>query len=264
MTPLETAKQQPHQFPGIRTGLPLSAPFDWLRRGADDLKAGGFASLFYGMCFAFAGLLLFLAFRHAVQLVTAVTAGFMLLGPFLALGLYELSRRRETGEPLSLIATLAVWKRNIGCFGIYSLILIVIYLVWARASLVIFALFYQGGMPTLASFMTQILKFDNIEFLLAYLVVGAFFAALVFAFSVVSIPMMLERNQDTVTAMLASFLALVRNLPMMLIWAALIVLLTLIGIATGFLGLIVTMPLVGHATWHAYRALIEPPAAVLP
>jgi uncharacterized membrane protein len=73
--------------------------------------------------------------------------------------------------------------------------------------------------------------------------------------------MMLERNQDTITAMLASFLALVRNLPMMLIWAALIVLLTVIGIATGFLGLIITMPLVGHATWHAYRALIEPPQA---
>jgi uncharacterized membrane protein len=123
-----------------------------------------------------------------------------------------------------------------------------------------FALFYQGGMPTLASFMTQILMFDNIEFLLAYLVVGGFFAALVFAFSVVSIPMMLERNQDTITAMLASFLALVRNLPMMLIWAALIAMLTVIGIATGFLGLIVTMPLVGHATWHAYRALIEAPA----
>ncbi|MDP2822282.1 MAG: DUF2189 domain-containing protein [Sulfuritalea sp.] len=255
---METPQEQHNPFPVIRSGLPLSAPFDWLRRGADDLKAGGFASLFYGLCFAAAGLLLFLAFRHAVQMVAAVTTGFMLLGPFLALGLYELSRRRETGEPLSLAATLAVWKRNFGCFGIYSLILIVIYLVWARASLVIFALFYQGGMPTPGSFMTQILKFDNIEFLIAYLAVGGIFAGLVFAISVVSIPMLLERNKDTVTAMLASFLALVRNLPAMLIWAALIVLLTVAGIALGFVGLIVTMPLVGHATWHAYRALIEP------
>lgn len=255
---MEAPQQQHPPFPVIRSGLPLSAPFEWLRRGADDLRASGFASLFYGLCFSAGGFLLFLAFRHAVQLVTAVTAGFMLLGPFLALGLYELSRRRETGEALSLAATLAVWKRNIGCFGIYSLILIVIYLVWARASLVIFALFYQGGMPTLGSFMTQILKFDNIEFLLAYLAVGGFFAGLVFAFSVVSIPMMLERNRDTVTAMLASFLALTRNLPVMLVWGALITLLTALGIALGFVGLIVTMPLVGHATWHAYRALIEP------
>ncbi len=255
---MEAPRQQHPPFPVIRSGLPLSAPFEWLRRGAGDFKAGGIASLFYGLCFAAGGLLLFLAFRHAVQLVTAVTAGFMLLGPFLALGLYELSRRREAGEPLSLAATLAVWKRNIGCFGIYSLILIVIYLVWARASLVIFALFYQGGMPTLGSFMTQILKFDNIEFLLAYLAVGGFFAGLVFAFSVVSIPMMLERNRDTVTAMLASFLALTRNLPVMLVWGALITLLTALGIGLGVVGLIVTMPLVGHATWHAHRALIEP------
>ena len=255
---METPQEQHRPFPVIRTGLPLSAPCDWLRRGADDLRAGGFASLFYGICFAAGGFLLFLAFRHAVQLVTAVTAGFMLVGPFLALGLYELSRRRETGEALSLSATLTVWKRNFGCFGIYSLILIVIYLIWARASLVIFALFYQGGMPTLGSFMAQFLKFDNIEFLLAYLAVGGFFAILVFALSAVSIPMLLERNEDTVTAMLASVLALVRNLPMMLIWGALVILLTALGIALAFVGLIVTMPLVGHATWHAYRALIEP------
>lgn len=236
----------------------MSAPLDWLRRGADDLKACGFASLFYGLCFAAVGGLLLLAFRHAVQLVTAVTTGFMLVGPFFAIGLYELSRRREAGAAPRLEPTLAVWRRNLAAIGIYSLILIVIYLVWARASLVMFALFYQGGMPTLESFMVQILKFDNIEFLIAYLLVGGFFAGLVFAFSAVSIPLMLDRNQDTVTAMLASFLALVRNLPAMLVWAALIVLLTAIGIGTGFVGLIVTMPLVGHATWHAYRALIEP------
>ncbi len=244
----------------VRGGLPLSAPLDWLRHGADDLKACGFASLFYGLCFAATGALLLLAVRHAVHLVTAVTTGFMLVGPFFAIGLYELSRRRETGEPLTLMPTLAAWRRNLAAIGIYSLILIVLYLLWARASLVMFALFYQGGMPSMESFIAQITKFDNLEFMLAYLAVGGIFAALVFAFSVVSIPMMLDRNQDTVTAMLASFLALVRNLPMMLVWAALIALLTAIGIATAFVGLVVTMPLVGHATWHAYRALIEPRA----
>jgi uncharacterized membrane protein len=121
--------QQP-PFPVVRSGLPLSAPFDWLRRGAADLRTCGFASLFYGLCFAGTGILLLLAFRHAVQLVTAVTTGFMLVGPFFAIGLYELSRRREAGEALDLAATLAVWRRNLAAIGIYSLILIVLYLVW--------------------------------------------------------------------------------------------------------------------------------------
>ncbi|MCF8177635.1 MAG: DUF2189 domain-containing protein [Sulfuritalea sp.] len=254
----ETTDENQRPFPVIRTGLPLSAPFEWLRRGADDLKACGVASIFYGASFAIAGALLWLSFRHAVEMVTAVTTGFMLVGPFFAIGFYELSRRRETGEPLQLKPTLAVWRVNMPCMGIYSLILIVLYLIWARASLVMFALFYEGGMPTLKSFIAQISKFDNIEFLIAYLAVGGIFASLVFAFSVVSIPMMLDRGQDTITAMIASFLALVRNLPVMLVWGALIVLLTVLGFALGFAGLILTMPLVGHATWHAYRALIEP------
>ena len=108
----------------VRTGLPLSAPLEWLRRGADDLRHCGLASLFYGFCFACAGGLLWLAFRHAVQLVTAVTTGFMLVGPFFAIGLYELSRRREAGEAPELLPTLTVWRRNLAGMGIFSLILI--------------------------------------------------------------------------------------------------------------------------------------------
>ena len=254
----DAQQEAQHPFPVVRGGLPPLAPLRWLAAGWDDFRACGGASLFYGVCFALAGLMLLLAFRHAVQLVTAVTTGFMLVGPFFALGLYELSRRRERGEAIELGPTLLVWRRNLASLGIYSLILIVLYLVWARASLVVFAIFYQGGMPTLETFIEQIAKFDNIEFLVAYVLIGGFFATLVFAFSVVSIPTMLDRDQDTVTAMLASFLALVRNVPAMLVWGALIVAMVAIGIATAFLGLIVTMPVVGHATWHAYRALIEP------
>jgi uncharacterized membrane protein len=252
------AESKARPFPTIRSGLAPTAPFDWLRRGLDDFKASPRASLFYGLCFAAVGVLLLQAFRHAVQLVSAVTTGFMLVGPFIAMGLYELSRRRERGETLTLAPTLDVWRRNLSAIGTYSLILIVIYLVWARASLVVFAVFYQGGMPTMESFITQLTQFDNIEFLIAYLIIGSFFAVLVFAFSVVSIPLMLDRDQDTVTAMLASFLALVRNIPTMIVWGALIVSLVLLGLATAFIGLVFTMPLVGHATWHAYRALIEP------
>lgn len=250
-------ENETNRFPVIRSGLPLSAPFEWLRLGWDDLRASGLASLFYGFCFAVGGLFFFLAFRHAVQLLTALTTGFMLIGPFLAIGLYEISRRRELGEKPSLKDTLAVWRCNLSGNGIYSLILVIFYLVWARASMVAFALFYQGGMPTVENFITQILEFDNLEFLLVYLAIGGFFAILVFALSVVSIPMMLDHNEDTITAMLASAIAFIRNLPVMLVWAALIGVLGLIGVATAFIGHIVLMPLIGHATWHAYRALIQ-------
>lgn len=245
-------------FPSVRAGLPATAPFDWLRQGFADLKACGTASLFYGLCFAAMGVLMIAAFRQAVHLLTAVTTGFMLVGPFFAIGLYELSRRREAGEAVRLGPSLSAWKRNLNAIGIYSLILIVLYLVWARASLVVFALFYAGGMPSIEGFLAEVGKFDNLEFLLAYLAVGGLFAGLVFASSVVSIPLMLDRQQDAVTAVLASVLAVVRNLPVLLVWAALIVALVVLGIATAFLGLVLTGPLVGHATWHAYRALIEP------
>ncbi|MBI5860892.1 MAG: DUF2189 domain-containing protein [Rhodocyclales bacterium] len=254
---METQNQDKH-FPVIRSGLPLSAPFEWLRLGWGDLKASGFPSLFYGLCFAAGGLLFFLVFRHAVQLLTALTTGFMLAGPFLAIGLYEISRQHEYGKRPSLKETLVIWRRNLSSNSLYSLILVVLYLLWARASLVAFALFYQGGMPSVESFIAQIMKFDNIDFLLVYLAIGGMFAGLVFALSVVSIPMMLDHNEDTVTAMLASFLAFVRNFPVILVWGALIAALGLIGIATAFVGHIVLMPLIGHATWHAYRALIEP------
>lgn len=245
-------------FPEIRGGLPITAPFAWVRAGFEDFRNAGLASLFYGACFAAMGGLFLLAFNHAVQLVTAVTTGFMLVGPFFAIGLYELSRQRERGETPRLLPTLLIWRRNLSCMSVYSLILIVVYLVWARASLVVFAVFYQGGMPSIESFIEQITKFDNIEFMIAYLVIGGLFATLVFAFSVVSIPTMLDRDQDSITAMIASFLALVRNIPAMVVWALLIVALVAVGIATAFVGLVVTVPVVGHATWHAYRAVIKP------
>ena len=122
----------------------------------------------------------------------------------------------------------------------------------------IFALFYTGEMPSLAGFVAQIVSMQNLDFLAAYFGVGLIFAFVAFAASVVSIPLMLDRNQDAVSSMIASFAALLRNPGAMLVWALLIVSLTLIGFLTFHVGLVVMMPLIGHATWHAYRDLVEP------
>ncbi len=244
-------------FPTVRE-VSLAAPFRWIARGAADLLACPGPSLFYGLCFAAMGVLTVLMFLHAYEYIAALASGFLLVGPLFAMGLYELSRRHERGERCALGPTLTVWRRNISNIGVFAVVLGVVLLVWARASMVVFALFYTEEMPTLDSLIEQILTLRNLEFLGAYVGVGLVFATIAFAASVVSVPLMLDRNQDAITSMLASFGALLNNPGPMLVWAALIVVLTAVGFATLNIGFVVLMPIIGHATWHAYRDLIEP------
>jgi uncharacterized membrane protein len=233
------------------------APFTWLAKGAADLRDCPVPALFYGACFALMGYVIHWVFDRAYEYTFAFAGGFMLVGPYVAIGLYDIARRRELGEPCRLAPTLTAWRANVGAIGVYAMILTVILLVWARASLVTVALFYSGGMPTIHGFIEQITNLENIDFIAAYMVEGGLFATLVFCTSAVSIPLMLHRRQDAVTAVIASFLAGARNPVAMLLWGLLIVALALFGFATAFVGLIVTMPLVGLATWHAYRELVS-------
>jgi uncharacterized membrane protein len=234
------------------------AAFVWLGRGAQDMQACPVASLFYGFCFAAMGLLISSVFERAYQYTSALTSGFLLLGPFLAMGLYELSRRRERGDGCRFVSSLTIWRRNAPNIGVFALVLTVVFLVWARASLVMFALFYTNEIPNLSGFLNQLMRLENIEFVAVYIGVGFVFAALVFAVSVVAIPMMLDRKADAVTSMFTSVAAVAHNPAALLVWAIMIVLLTLVGFLTFHIGLIFLMPMIGHGTWHAYRALIEP------
>jgi uncharacterized membrane protein len=242
-------------FPPLRT-VSLSAPFRWLALGWADLRRAPAASITYGAIFAMMGWLIALVFRHAYELVSAMAAGFLLLGPFLATGLYDISRRLQDAQRVRFADTLTAWRANLGAFSLFSLVLTIIMLVWARASLVTFALFFSGGMPTLKSFLDQLLSIEHLDFLLTYFAVGALFAAIVFAVSVVSVPMMLDRGTDTIVAALTSVRALFTNPLPLLVWALLIVVVIGVGFATFFVGLVVAVPLIGHATWHAYRALV--------
>lgn len=254
----QPAEKPPAPFPRVRGGLAATTPLRWLSRGFADFRSCPTASMFYGCVFAAMGFVASVVLARYYHYLAALVCGFLLLGPFLAIGLYEVSRRRASGGGCALRPTLAAWRPNAGNIGVFSLVLTVIFLVWARASLVTFALFYDADMPTLRGFLTQVLSLDNAEFLAAYAAVMAIFGALTFAVSVVSVPLMLDRNQDSVTAMIASFLALARNLPAMLVWGSIILALTAIGFATLYIGLIFTAPLLGHGTWHAYQDLLEP------
>lgn len=247
--------KNPTPFPKIRR-VSMGASLRWIAVGWRDFGRAPLASAFYGAAFALMGWLIYVVFRHAYEYTSALTAGFLLVGPFLATGLYDISRRLARGEAVALRPTLTAWRDNVGAFSLFALVLTVILLVWARASLVTFALFFSTGMPTLTGFLSRVLSLEHLDFVLTYLAVGLVFATIVFAVSVVSVPMMLDRGTDTIVAALTSARALADNPAPLLLWAALIVTLIGIGFATLFVGLVVTAPVVGHATWHAYRDLV--------
>ncbi|MDP2103240.1 MAG: DUF2189 domain-containing protein [Methylotenera sp.] len=253
---LESTESASSAFPVIRDVKP-SAIINWLHLGLADTRRAGFSSLFYGAFFAAAGWLMHFVFSEAYGLFAGLTTGFLLLGPFLAMGLYDLSRQMELGEQPRLIPSLIAWRPNILNVGIFSGVLVVILLIWARASLVIFALFFEGGLPTFNDVMLSVITFKQPTFTIMYFFVGGLFAAIVFAISVVAVPLMADRKTDAITAAIASIFACLRNPLTMLFWGFCIVVLVGFGFATSFLGLIITMPVVGHATWHAYRDVVE-------
>jgi uncharacterized membrane protein len=242
-------------FPDVRE-ITFGHPLTWLGNGWRDFLAHPLPSAFYGVCFALMGWLIAFTFRNAYQYVSALVTGFFLVGPFFAIGLYDLSRRRQRGEPPRLGVTLDAWRSNVGAIGMFALVLGVILLVWARASLVVFALFYTHEMPSVEGFLAQMLSLDNLEFLVAYFCVGGFFAVLVFAISVVSVPMMMDRDTDGIVAVLTSLKAFGSNLPAMLLWGLIIAVVIGAGFALWFVGLVVAVPVIGHGAWHAYRDIV--------
>ena len=253
----ERARSSRAPFPVVRK-VPFGAPLRWLALGARDFRARPLPCLFYGVCFAAMGWLLAVLLRPAPGTMMALTAGFLLVGPFMAMGLYEVARRREAGLPCDLFATTLVWRRNLANVAILGIGLEIVMALWARSSMMVIAVFFPRRMPSVAVLLDEIARGQELGFLVTWLGVGALFATLVFAFTVIAIPLMLDRGTDAITAMLASVLAFGRNVAPLLLWASAIVSLTVLGFATFFVGLIVTVPWVGLATWHAYRALVEP------
>jgi uncharacterized membrane protein len=190
-----------------------------------------------------------------------LTAGFFLMGPFICTGIYELSRQRERGEPLSLIKSWTAWFRNWKSIAFFAAMLTFFMVVWARVSVVLFALFAAHDYPTLQSILSQIVSERNLEFLLVWLGVGFVFASLVFAVSVVSVPLLLDRGTDTLEAVFASARALWANPMACLVWGLLIVALIGTSLFVFMPLLVITAPWVGHATWRAYKGLVAQPEA---
>lgn len=236
--------------------LSYGQPLQWLWLGFKDFLRHPGIGLFYGICFMGMGWLLMQVYEHAPAYTLALSAGFLLTGPFLCMGLYQVSMRLERGERPDLGDSLTAWDTRMGQMAIFGGVLLILELIWARAALVIFAVSFEG-MPDLSSSLTKLLTPENIGFIVTYLSVGAVFAGLIYAVSVVSIPMMLDQHVDAITAGLTSLRLVLTQTGVMLLWGALITLLVVLAMLPWFAGLLIVGPVVGHASWHAYRASVD-------
>lgn len=235
------------------------AALAWLAAGWRDLTVKPLPSLVYGLAIflisvaVVAGLYLL----ELDYILFPALAGFMVVGPVLAIGLYEKSRRIAAGEPVRLTRMFFVKPRSGSQILFTGLLLCLLMLLWMRAAVIIYALFFGlRPFPGLDHIAQMLLATPTgWAMLIVGGAVGGLFAAFSFAISVFAIPMQLDRDLDSLTAMGTSMALVGHNLPVMLVWGAVVLLLFLASLATGLLGLIVVFPLLGHGTWHAYLAM---------
>ena len=251
--PLDTA--DPSVFDIRLHSVGLGAPLQWLRLGWRDFTRAPGIGVFYGACFAAMGWMLLELFRHAPAYTLALSAGFLLAGPFMCLGLYDVSRRLERGDRPDLARSLTAWRARTGTMAIFGAVLLILEMLWARASLIVFALSFDG-MPDFKGSLLALLDPENLAFIVAYVAVGGLFAGLIFAISVVAMPMILDRHTDAITAGLTSLRLCLTQPGLMVLWGAVITLLVVLAMAPWFLGLVVVAPVLGHASWHAYRGVV--------
>ncbi len=236
--------------------LGFADPFRWLLRGWHDLISHPGIALFYGVTFWFMAQILATVFKHKPEYTLSMVSGCLLVGPFMAMGLYEVSRKRERGEVPELATSLMCWDQHLRSMAMLVLVLMILELLWGRASLVVFAVFFNTGMPSTTGVIEAVFNPQNVEFLLVYLGVGGVFAALVYGLSVVSIPMILDRDTDAISAVLTSMRVVFAHPMVMLFWGLLLSLLVLGALLPWALGIVLMGPWLGHASWHAYRGSV--------
>lgn len=242
-----------------RTDLPFvapcrpigaDAPFRWLKLGWRDIRAAPGVSLTYGLGIALISALVSWIGWHYGRgwMLLVLLSSFVFVAPVLAIGLYAVSACLTRGEQPSLRVCLFEERRHLGDTLVFSLALLVVCLVWVRAGTGVQVFYPESGEPTTSELVT---------FFLIGSAVGSIFALISFAAAAFSLPMLLDRRTDAVTAVVTSINAVLRNKRAAFVWVCIIVASIAIGFATALVGLIVTMPLIGHATYHAYRETID-------
>jgi uncharacterized membrane protein len=237
----------------------FDAPWGWLGAGWRDFWSAPGISLAYGTAFAAISyvFVLQLSRMHALPLLLPLAGGFFLIAPLLAVGLYEVSRRRERNQTATFGDIFRAARGAVGPLAYFGVALLLLYFFWMQVASLLFMLFFgNADFPPVEQFVpTLLFTAHGLGLLVVGTAVGAAFAATAFSISAIAVPMLLDSKVDVVTAMRASVEAVRLNPPAMILWAVLIAGLTAAGLVTLFAGLAFAFPLAGYATWHAYREL---------
>ncbi len=240
-----------------------------LGKGLRDFQALPFFGLLFGALYAAGGLVIILSITALgmIYLAFPLAAGFALLGPFVAAGLYEVSRQRERGQ---VPTVRGIWSaiRSRGEMGWMAFVTIFFFIIWIYQARLLMALFLglHASFASLRQFMVVVLTTnEGLLFFVVGNVIGAALSIILFSLTVVSFPLLLDRDDvDFVTAMITSVRAVTTSPVAMFGWAFIIVILLIISALPFFLGLLVTLPVIGHATWHLYRRIVEVEAPATP
>jgi len=239
---------------------PMEAPWRWLALGFRDMGRAPVLSVAYGAAFAALAMLILVGLWMAEvpALILPMAGGFLLIGPIVAAGLYRMSALIERGEKVTLRDTLLVNIQSPGQLAFMGVLLMIAFFAWVEIALLLFMLVFGPiAMPPVTDFIaTLLLEPRGLVLLIVGTFLGAVLAAIIFASTVVSIPLMMTREIDAVTAIITSWRAVAANPSVMALWAVLIAAIMALGFALFFVGLVIAFPLIGHATWHAFRQLV--------
>lgn len=239
-----------------------------LGRGLRDFQGAPLYGLVFGALYAIGGILIVLSLTALgmVYLAYPIAAGFALVGPFVAIGLYQVSRARENGETptFRMIWSTMRSRSEIGWMAFVTLFIFIMWMYQVRLLLALL-LGINASFASLRDFVTILLTTnEGLAFLAIGNVVGAVLSFVLFSLTVVSFPLLLDRDVDFVTAMITSLRAVANNPGPMIVWAATVVFLLIVSALPFFAGLVVTLPVLGHTTWHLYRRVVEPVATNSP
>ncbi len=237
------------------------APLRWLAHGWADFRHAGSPSLLHGVIVSLVSLTILAITLLYWELLPGAVSGFVLTGPFLATGLYALSRRLENGKKTALKHAINAWVNASRCLFNFGLLLVLSATAWVVFSVLMFQFFIETTINTPMDFLRYVLTQNDLNFLL-WTILGALGSALAFSITVVSLPLLVERDVTTKLAIQTSIRAVGANPVPMLWWAMIIMFITGLSFVTGMLGFIILYPLLGHASWHVYREVVD--AADLP